>query len=122
MLIHTCFTEIRISGDYSNLTVGSTTNITCDVPGLMSSVVSWTPPWSGATSTSHTLMLTSVDSTLDGVNFTCSVSSNQSYAPGEKMITVTVKGLICVCIMSYETSRKVMYYARCSYMEMTALN
>ena len=88
--------------------MGSTTNITCDVLGLISSVVSWTRSWSGATSTSNTLMLTSVDSTLDGVNFTCAVSSNQLYTPGEKMITVTVKGLICVCIMSYETSRKVM--------------
>ena len=102
MFIHTCFTEIRTSGDYSDLTVGSTTNITCDVPGLISSVVSWSLPWSGATSTSNTLMLTSVDSTLDGVNFTCTVSSNQLYIPGEKMITVTVKGLICVCIVSYK--------------------
>ena len=102
LFIHVCFIEIRISGDYSNLTVGSTTNITCDVPGLMSSVMSWTPPWSGATSTSNTLMLTSVDSTLDRVNFNCAVSSNQLYTPGEKMITVTVKGMICVCIMSYK--------------------
>ena len=53
-------------------------------------------------STSHTLMLTSVDSTLDGVNFTCVVSSDQLYIPGEEMITVTVKGLICVCIMNYK--------------------
>ena len=53
-------------------------------------------------STSNTLMLTSVDSTLDEVNFTCAVSSNQLYIPGEKIITVTVKGLICVCIMSYK--------------------
>ena len=102
MFIHTCFTEIRISGDYSNLTVGSTTNITCDVPGLMSSVVSWTLPWSRATSTSNILMLSSVDSTLDRVKFTCAESSNQLYIPGEKMITVTVKGLICVCTMSYK--------------------
>ena len=79
--------------------MGNTTKIICDVPGLMPSAVSWTHSWIRADSTSNTLMLTSVDSTLDGVNFTCTVSL---YAPGEKMITVTVKGLICVCIMSYK--------------------
>ena len=46
------FTEIRISGDYSNLIVCSTTNITCDLPGLMPSVVLWTLPWSRAMFTS----------------------------------------------------------------------
>ena len=101
MFIHTCFTEIRILGDYSDLTVGSTANITCDVPGLMPSVVSWSLPGIRANSTSNTLMLTSVDSTLDRVEFTCSVSSNQLYAPGKKIITVTVKGLSMITVYMY---------------------
>ena len=85
------YAEIRISENYSNLTVGSTTYIKCDVPKLMPSVVSWNLP----TSTSNILTLESVNSTLNGVNFTCTVNSNKLYTPAEKMITVTVKGLIC---------------------------
>ena len=81
--------------------MGSTTNITCDVQGLMPSVVSWTLPRSRATSTSNVLMLSSVDSTLNGVNFTCVVGSNQLYIPGEKMITVTVKGLSMITVYTH---------------------
>ena len=87
------FLEILISGDYSDLQVGSTTNITCTVPGIPPEAVLWSGTWNGASTVSPgVLMLSSVDSTLNGTEFTCSVNSTKLYRPGERKITVTVKG------------------------------
>ena len=90
-----CFSEITVSGNYSNLQVGSTTNITCSVPGIPPEAVQWsnTDAWSRASTVSPgVLMLRSVDSTLSGTEFTCSVNSTKLYRPGERKITVTMKG------------------------------
>ena len=85
--------EISISEDYSNLQVGSTQNITCTVPGILPEAVMWSGTWSGTSAINHNVLtLSSVDSTLDKIVFTCSVNSADLYRPGEREITITVKG------------------------------
>ena len=87
------FLEISISENYSNLQVGSTTSITCTVLGIPPEAVLWSDTWTGASAVSPgVLMLSSVDSTLSGIEFACSVNSPKLYRPGERKITVTVKG------------------------------
>ena len=92
MYMHT-LSEISISEDYSNLRVGSTQNVTCTVSGILPEAVMWNGTWRGTSAIDHNvLMLSSVDSTLDKIVFTCSVNSVNLYRPGEREITVTVKG------------------------------
>ena len=45
-------------------------------------------------STTNTLTLQSVNNTLNGTEFTCSVNSSVLYSIGKKKISVTVKGII----------------------------
>ena len=92
MYMHTLL-EISISEDYSDLRVGSTQSITCTLPGISSAAYMWNGTWRGTSAINHNvLMLSSVDSTLDKIVFTCSVNSADLYRPGEREITVTVKG------------------------------
>ena len=84
--------EILISGEYTDLQVGSTTSITCTVPGILPEAVQWSDSRASPDSPPSVLMLSSVDSTLSGTEFTCSVNSPKLYRPGERNITVTVKG------------------------------
>ena len=88
--------EIRILENYVNLQVGSTTRITCSVPGIPVGAVQWinTDAWSGASPVSPgVLMLSSVDSTLNGTEFTCSVKSIKLYRTRTKNITITIQGM-----------------------------
>ena len=89
------FLEIAISGDYSDLQVGRTQNITCTVPGIPPEAVMWSGTWNRASLSSNVLMLSSIDSTLNGTEFTCSVNSSVLYSgsPNMKKIIVTVKGM-----------------------------
>ena len=89
------FLEIAISGDYSDLQVGRTQNITCTVPGIPPDAVMWSGTWSRASLSSDVLMLSSIDSTLNGTEFTCSVNSSVLYSgsPNMKKIIVTVKSM-----------------------------
>ena len=81
--------------------MGSTTNIACSVPEIPQGEVLWSGTWSGASTVNPgVLMLSSVDSTLNGIEFTCSVNSTKLYRPGERKITVTVKGMYCDIVMS----------------------
>ena len=86
------FLEIAISGDYSDLQVGRTQNITCTVPGIPPEAVMWSGTWSKASLSSDVLMLSSIDSTLNGNEFICSVKSNKLFIPSERKITFTVQG------------------------------
>ena len=93
-------TDIRISGEHSDLTVGSTYNITCTVPGLDdSSAIMWTSSAAAVpVSTTTTLTLQSVNNTLNGTEFTCSVNSPVLYSVGEEKISITVKGIILLLL------------------------
>ena len=88
--------DISISGQHSDLTVGTTYNITCSVPGLDdSSAIMWTSSAAAVpVSTTNTLTLQSVNNTLNGTELTCSVNSMKLHAnsPTMKTITVTVLG------------------------------
>ena len=100
-------TDIVISGDFTDLTVGSTTHLICSVPGLETGVqgsgILWrrtdTSQMTTPSSTNSTLTLQSVDSMLNGSVFTCSVSSTQLYSSESKIITVTVKSQLHAIII-----------------------
>ena len=89
-----------ISGNFADLTVGSTSHLICSVPGLEPGVKGSSILWrrtdslqtTSPSSTNATLTLQSVAIMLSGSLFTCSVSSTQLYSSGSKTITVTVKG------------------------------
>ena len=91
------FTDITISGQHTDLTVGTTYTINCTVPGLEDSEI--TALWTMSTDPSsvqvsaNTLTLQSVDSTLNGTVFTCSVNSLRLYSSGMKKITVTIQSM-----------------------------
>ena len=90
--IEIIFLEISIFEDYSDLQVGSTQNITCTVPGIPPQAVMWSGTWSRAYLSSNVLMLSSIDSTLNGTEFTCSVNSSQLINTINETITLTVQG------------------------------
>ena len=90
-----------ISGNFTDLTVGSTSHLICSVPGLGTggedSDISWritdASQIPSPSPTNATLTLQSVDSMLNGSVFTCSVSSSRLYSSGERNILLTVKGI-----------------------------
>ena len=93
-------TDIAISGNFTDLAVGSTSHLICSVPGLEtgdkeSSILWRRTDTSQMTSISApanaTLTLHSVESMLNGSVLTCLVNSTQLYSSGSKNITVTVK-------------------------------
>ena len=96
-------TDISISGEHSDLTVGTTYNNTCSVPGLDdSSAIMWTSSAAAVpVSTTNTLTLQSVNNTLNGTEFTCSVNSSKLYSSGMKKITVTILGMILIYWYTY---------------------
>ena len=99
-------TDISISGEHSDLTVGTTYIITCTVPGLDdSSAIMWTSSAAAVpVSITNTLTLQSVNNTLNGTEFTCSVNSPQLYSFGMKNISVTILGRpppFCIHILFY---------------------
>ena len=93
-------TDISISGEHTDLTVGTTYNITCTVPGLDdSSAIMWTSSAAAVlVSTTNTLTLQSVNNTLNGTEFTCSVNSSELYSVGENKISITTKGIILLLL------------------------
>ena len=68
-------------------------NITCEVPGIAPDAISWDGVYS-VQDNSSVLMLDSVNSTLNGTKFTCSVNSSLIHSQlGSKEIMVTVKSM-----------------------------
>ena len=89
-----------ISGNFTDLTVGSTSHLICSVPGLETGATKSSILWRRtdtsqmtliSTPENATLTLHSVESMLNGSVLTCSVSSTQLYSSGSKNVTVTVK-------------------------------
>ena len=87
------FVAIEISGSYQNLTLGSTAVITCSVANVSTTDIKWLYQNGTVVNNSNDLTLEPVDYTHNGRVFTCSVNSSQLYSPGQKSITVNVKGM-----------------------------
>ena len=83
--------DIDVSGPYQSLTLGSTAIITCSVADLSAPTINWLSHDGSVVSSSGALILQSVNYTINGRVFTCSVNSPQLYSPGQKNITITVK-------------------------------
>ena len=88
------FTDISISEQHTDLTVGTTYTINCTVPGLEDSeaVILWTTSTdlSSVQVSANILTLQSVNSTLNGTVFTCSVSSSKLHTGSPTMKNITV--------------------------------
>ena len=85
------YTDIQIGSNFQNLTLGSSTSISCSVPNLANSSIRWLSQDEQMVITnSDILVLETVNYTIDGTTFRCSVNSSQLYSPGGKNITVTV--------------------------------
>ena len=89
------YTDIQICNNFKNLTLGSSTSITCGVPNynLTNSSIRWlSQDEQMVFNNSSVLVLETVNYTIDGTTFKCSVNSSQLYSPGGRSITVTVQG------------------------------
>ena len=74
--------------------MGSAVNITCEVPGIATNAVSWEKNDYIAQNESSVLMFQSVNSSLNGTMFTCSVNSSLLHNQlGSKDIIVTVQSM-----------------------------
>ena len=80
--------NINVSGNYQNLRIGSTTMITCTTPMLMGSTITWLDQDGSVVSNSGVLTLQSVDYTINGSVFTCSV--NSSYFASNTSLNQTI--------------------------------
>ena len=83
--------EFKITGSYQHLRVGNTTVISCSVPLLANSIITWLAQDGSVVNNSGVLILQSVDYSINGSVFTCSVNSPQLYTPGKENIIVTVQ-------------------------------
>ena len=81
-----------ISGNYTNMRIGSTIEIQCKAPMLANSTIKWLFQNGSVVSSSSVLNVKPVNYSINGRVFTCSVSSPLLYSPGRKSITVTVQG------------------------------
>ena len=89
------YTDIQIGNNFKNLTLGSRTSITCSVPNynLTNSSIRWLPQDEQIVfNNSGVLVLETVNYTINGTTFKCSVNSPQLYSPGGRSITITVQG------------------------------
>ena len=84
--------SVTISGNFKNLRVGSTVQLMCSVPNLTDSTINWLSHDGSVVSSSGALILQSVNYTINGRMFTCSVNSPQLTNSINETITVTVQG------------------------------
>ena len=83
---------INISGNSKNLKIGSTVQLMCRVSHLASSTINWLSHDGSVVNSSGALILQSVNYTINGRMFTCSVKSSQLTNSINETITVTVQG------------------------------
>ena len=83
---------IVISGDSQDLHVGSSVMISCSASTLVNSTINWLSHDGSVVSSSGALILQSVNYTINGRMFTCSVNSPQLTNSINETITVTVQG------------------------------
>ena len=81
-----------ISGNYTNMRIGSTVEIQCKAPMLANSTIKWLFQNGSVVSSSSVLSIEPVNYSINGSVFTCSVNSSLLHSPGRKNITVTIQG------------------------------
>ena len=83
---------ITISGNYTQLQIGKTMQLSCGVPNLMDSSIKWLSHDGSVLNSSGVLILQSVNYTINGTMITCSVNSSQLINTINETITLTVQG------------------------------
>ena len=86
-------TELQITGDYDQLTVGSDLMLTCSLNQTVAgSLFRWTTNSGTVLSNSSILQQGPVTTAMNGTVYTCSVSSENLVSGGSTSVTVTVSG------------------------------
>ena len=83
---------INISGNSKKIQIGSTVQLMCIVSHLIDSAINWLSHDGSVVSSSGALILQSVNYTINGRMFTCSVNSPKLTNSINETITVTVQG------------------------------
>ena len=85
--------NIAITGDYTDLIVGSKANITCTtIPSISNSDIIWLLPNNYGTIMSEQLILNPVIPSYNSLVYTCHVSSDLLSTNLTRNITIIVKG------------------------------
>ena len=82
-----------ISGNYTNMRIGSTVELQCIAPMLANSTISWLSQDGSCVNNSAVLILKSVTYSNNRSVFICSVSSPQLKNSINRTITVTLQGI-----------------------------
>ena len=87
-------TELKITGDYDHLTVGSDLMLICSLNQTVfgDSSFQWTTNSGTVLSNSSILQQGPVSTAMNGTMYTCSVSSENLISGGSTSVTVTVRG------------------------------
>ena len=86
-------TELQITGEYDQLTVGSDLMLTCSLNQTVAgSLFRWTTNSGSVLSNSSILQQGPVTTAMNGTVYTCSVSSENLVSGGSTSVTVTVSG------------------------------
>ena len=86
-------TELQITGEYDQLTVGSDLMLTCSLNQTVAgSSFRWTTNSETVLSNSSMLQQGPVSTAMNGTVYTCSVSSENLVSGGSTSVTVTVSG------------------------------
>ena len=82
-----------ISGNYTNMRIGSTIELQCKASMLTSSTIRWLSQDGSVMNSSTVLMIKPVNYSINGKVFICSVNSSQLINSINKTITVTIQGI-----------------------------
>ena len=95
------FLAINITGNYTDLQVGSTTDITCQTDPIIPDVtITWYNVSSNTIINSTKLTLSPVTLYDDNILYTCVLQSNVYPSLENETITITVQGKL-VCTVPY---------------------
>ena len=86
---------VYITGDHNNLAIGSTAVINCTAQSVGDGMASWYSDGSVVSSTG-VLILPSVNYTVNGREYTCTVSSPLITDNISEAITVTIQGKLTI--------------------------
>ena len=84
---------IMISGNYTNIRIGSTVKLQCIAPMVANSTISWLSQDGSLVNSSALLIIKPVTYSINRAVFICSVSSSQLKNNINRTITVTIEGI-----------------------------
>ena len=84
---------IMITGNYTNMRIGSAVELQCKALMLTKSTIRWLSQDGSVMNSSAVLMIKPVNYSINGKVFICSVNSSQLINSINRTITVTIQGI-----------------------------